>query len=174
MIWKSSVDIIGLILLYRFVFYSKWNTEIRSQFILKTLMYIYIGLVLFVTLMPIITSLPFVFDHPYVSMNMMAFDDYNYGRNNAILQIVLNIFMFMPFGFLFPQIKRTTLIKCVLASFMFSLGIELLQPLINGARASDITDLITNTMGGFLGYLMYLVFKPLTNRIIRVIDRVES
>ena len=32
-------------------------------------------------------------------------------------------------------------------------SIELLQPLISGARSSDITDVITNTVGGILGYL---------------------
>lgn len=33
-----------------------------------------------------------------------------------------------------------------------SLSIELLQPFLNGARSADITDVITNTAGGLLGY----------------------
>ncbi len=41
-----------------------------------------------------------------------------------------------------------------------SLGIELLQPLIDGFRSSDVTDLITNVIGGMLGYGFYVVFKP--------------
>ena len=32
-----------------------------------------------------------------------------------------------------------------------TLGIELLQPLINGTRSSDITDIITNMTGGDTG-----------------------
>ena len=41
-----------------------------------------------------------------------------------------------------------------------SLGIELLQPLINGFRAADITDVITNVVGGILGYGLFLIFRP--------------
>lgn len=36
-----------------------------------------------------------------------------------------------------------------------SLSIELLQPLINSARSADITDVITNTAGGLIGYIFY-------------------
>ena len=43
-----------------------------------------------------------------------------------------------------------------------SLGIELLQPLIDGSRSSDVTDLITNVIGGALGYGLYAIFKPVT------------
>jgi len=43
-----------------------------------------------------------------------------------------------------------------------SLGIELLQPLIDGSRSSDVTDLITNVVGGVLGYGLYTMFKPVT------------
>lgn len=47
-----------------------------------------------------------------------------------------------------------------------SLGIELLQPLIDGFRSADITDLITNTVGGVIGYGIYLVFRPVTSWIL--------
>ena len=43
-----------------------------------------------------------------------------------------------------------------------SLGIELLQPIINDFRSSDITDLITNVTGGIIGYIFYVVFRPVT------------
>ena len=42
-----------------------------------------------------------------------------------------------------------------------SLGIEILQPMISDVRASDITDIITNVMGGIIGYIFYVVFKPM-------------
>ena len=54
----------------------------------------------------------------------------------------------------------------VLFCFLMSLGIEILQPLIDGSRASDITDLITNVIGGVLGYILYAVFKPVTSSIL--------
>ncbi len=48
----------------------------------------------------------------------------------------------------------------VLFCFLMSLGIELLQPFFD--RSSDITDLITNVIGGALGYGLYVIFKPVT------------
>ncbi|MGI6345192.1 MAG: VanZ family protein [Bacillota bacterium] len=123
------------------------------------------SLVLYVTLMPIVVALPFIFNHPYIPMNMIPFDDYLSGRGDTVRQIILNVIMMMPFGVLLPLVKKQSLLSCLFWTFLFSLGIELTQPLVNGFRAADITDLITNTIGGLLGYLLYLVFKPLINKI---------
>ena len=62
--------------------------------------------------------------------------------------------MTILFGFLFPLIKKENikLPKVILYTFLLSLSIELLQPLINGFRSADITDLITNVLGGVIGY----------------------
>lgn len=46
----------------------------------------------------------------------------------------------------------------MLATFLFSLGIEVLQPLF--LRSGDITDLITNTFGGFIRYVICFIFRP--------------
>ncbi|NLJ94559.1 MAG: VanZ family protein, partial [Clostridiaceae bacterium] len=46
-------------------------------------------------------------------------------------------------------------------TFLFSLAIELTQPLLHMHRASDITDLITNTIGGIIGYLFYRFFSKI-------------
>ena len=79
--------------------------------------------------------------------------------------------MTIPFGFILPLIKnkKTNLIKIILYTFLLSLGIELLQPLINDFRSSDITDLITNVLGGIIGYILYIIFKPLTTKILNYI-----
>jgi glycopeptide antibiotics resistance protein len=123
------------------------------------------SLVLYVTLMPIIVSLPFIFNHPYMLMNMIPFEDYFSGRGDTVRQILLNVIMMIPFGFILPVVKKQNILSCLLWTFLFCLGIELIQPLVNGFRAADITDLITNTIGGLLGYLLYLVYKPLINKI---------
>jgi glycopeptide antibiotics resistance protein len=99
-------------------------------------------------------------------MNMIPFDDYFSGRGDAVRQIVLNVIMMVPFGFLLPLVRKQNVLFSLLWTFLFSLGIELTQPLINGFRTADITDLITNTMGGLLGYFLYLLFKPVINKII--------
>ena len=115
--------------------------------------------------LPVITSLPFILNHPYKLINMVPFVDVLTGRGDFIRQILLNIIMMVPFGFLFPIIKNPAVGFCrtVLFCFLISLGIELLQPLINGFRSADITDLITNVIGGMTGYVFYIAFKPITS-----------
>lgn len=132
--------------------------------LVNTLMYIYLSFVLYFTLMPIIAELPFILNHPYAPMNMVPFVDVLMGRGDFVRQVVLNVIMTVPFGFLFPLTQKGTAIfgRTVFFCFLMSLGIELLQPLINGFRSSDVTDLITNVVGGMLGYGFYVMFKPIT------------
>ncbi len=165
---KFLIDFAALALLYAFVFFRKWKIKGKDVLLVNTLMYIYLSLVLYFTLMPIITSVPFVFDHPYTPMNMVPFIDVLEGRGDFLRQVVLNIIMTMPFGFLFPLTRNGNgkFGRTVLFGFLISFGIELLQPLIDGFRSSDVTDIITNVTGTILGYVCYVIFKPVTFRIL--------
>ena len=168
---KELVDFVVLFILYIFIFYKRWKVKGKDILFINTIMYIYLSFVLYFTLMPIITSLPFVFNHSYVPMNLVPFIDISTGRGDFIRQVVLNIVMTIPFGFLLPLIKnkKINLMKTILYTFLLSLGIEILQPLINDFRSSDITDLVTNIFGGIIGYILYLIFKPLTTKILSYI-----
>ena len=168
--WKLIIDFIVLAILYKVVFLSKWKTQGKRRLIVNSLMYLYISLVLYVTLMPVIASLPDLFNHPYSPMNRMPFDDYIFGRGDALRQIILNIIMMMPFGFLLPLVKKQNLVSCIFWTFLLSLGIELIQPLINGSRSGDITDIITNTTGGLLGYLLHSLLRPFIRKLLSYIE----
>lgn len=159
---KYLIDITALALLYAFVFFSKWKIKGKDILLVNTLMYIYLSFVLYFTLMPIITSIPFVLNHPYKPMNFVPFIDVSLGRGDFFRQVVLNIIMTIPFGFLFPLTRNRTakFYRTVFFCFLMSLGVEILQPLFN--RSSDVTDLITNVIGGILGYVFYVFFKPIT------------
>ncbi len=160
---KELVDFLVLIIIYFWKFYKKWKEKGKDLLFVNTMMYIYLSFVLYFTLMPIMSSLPFIFNHPYDSMNLVPFIDVLNGRGDFIRQVVLNVIMTIPFGFLLPLVKKNVkLLKII----FYTLSIELLQPLINGVRSSDITDLITNVVGGIIGYVIYLIFKPLTIRIL--------
>jgi len=165
---KYLIDFTALALLYAFVFFRRWKTKGIDILLVNTLMYIYLSFVLYFTLMPIITSIPFVLNHPYVPMNLVPFIDVSTGRGDFLRQIVLNIIMTIPFGFLFPltQGRTAKFSTTVLFCFLMSLGIEILQPLIDGFRSSDITDLMTNVTGGMLGYVFYVIFKPVTSWVL--------
>lgn len=168
---KELVDLGVLIIIYVLKFYKKWKSKGKDILFINTLMYVYLIFVLYFTLMPVLTSLPFMFNHPYTPMNLTPFIDVLNGRGDFVRQVVLNVIMTVPFGFLLPLIKKENakLPKVIFYTFLLSLSIELLQPLINGFRSADITDIITNVTGGIIGYIIYLIFKPLTTKILNCI-----
>lgn len=67
---------------------------------------------------------------------------------------VLNVLLFLPLGFFFPVFWKRFLPfpRAVLYGFFISLLIESLQ--IFTYRATDINDLMTNTFGTFLGWIV--------------------
>lgn len=165
---KYLIDFTALVLLYAIVFFRKWKLKGKDVLLVNTLMYVYLSFVLYFTLMPVITSLPFILNHPYKRMNMVPFVDVLTGRGDFIRQILLNIIMMIPFGFLFPITQNPAVGFCrtVFFCFFICLSIELLQPLINGFRSADITDLITNVTGGMIGYVLYIAFSPITSWVL--------
>lgn len=100
-------------------------------------------------------------------MNMNLFDDLLNQRGDYVRQIILNVVMLIPFKIMFPMIdKKNNFVKTVKWSFIISLVIEVLQPLIS-VRSSDITDSITNVFGAVIRYLIYLTFQPVINNIFK-------
>lgn len=160
---KYFIDFAVLVFLYAFVFFRKWRTRGRDSLLVNTLMYAYLSLVLYFTMMPVAASIPFMLDHPYKPMNLVPFIDVSLRRGDFFRQVFLNVIMTLPFGFLFPltRDRRARFGATVFSCFLMSLGIELLQPFFD--RSSDVTDLITNVTGGALGYGLYALFKPVTS-----------
>lgn len=74
--------------------------------------------------------------------------------------IILNILLFIPFGYLLPSLfPRLRWWQVVLLGLAFSLCIELLQ-LITKLGYADVDDLINNTLGAAIGWLCYkLILK---------------
>lgn len=168
---KIFIDFAVLVLLYIFIFFKRWRPQGRDRLFVNTLMYAYISLVLYFTMMPVVTSIPFILNHPYNPMNLVPFIDVSMGRGDFSRQVMLNVIMTLPFGFLCPltQTRRAKFGRTVFFCFLMSLGIELLQPFFD--RSSDITDLITNVIGGALGYGLYAILKPVT---FRVLERLKT
>ena len=163
---KYFVDVAVLMFLYAFVFFRRWRSQGRDRLLVNTLMYAYLSLVLYFTMMPVVVSIPSMLDHPYTPMNLVPFIDVSLGRGDFFRQVLLNVIMTMPFGLLFPltRDRRARFGATVFSCFLLSLGIELLQPFFD--RSSDVTDLITNVTGGALGYGLYALFKPVTSWVL--------
>lgn len=76
---------------------------------------------------------------------------------------LLNILMMIPFGFGLPFITNFRMKKIVFIGALFSIAIELVQ-LITGLmakttfRIADINDVIFNTVGVAIGYILFIGF----------------
>ncbi len=77
-----------------------------------------------------------------------------------IYQVYLNIMLFIPMGYLLPYVfnwfQARPWIRPVAGSFIISFVTENLQ-LIARRGFYDIDDLISNTVGGFIGQMLFIV-----------------
>ena len=84
---------------------------------------------------------------------------------------ILNIILFIPLGIMLPFLwkKYNTLSETLIFGFSMSLAIELLQILTY--RATDINDLIANTVGAVLGYFLFRMISYLVPSVRNVAKR---
>lgn len=72
-------------------------------------------------------------------------------------EMIFNCLFFIPFGFLLNvNFKKVGFLPKIISILVFSLTAELIQ-FIFAIGATDITDVITNTFGGFLGLKLYIL-----------------
>jgi len=83
------------------------------------------------------------------------------GLRNFIFNVAGNIGVFVPVGFLLAYLCNNNIKKTVLHGCIISIFIELVQ--IPLARTTDIDDVILNTTGTAIGFLIY----KLINRIFK-------
>lgn len=71
-------------------------------------------------------------------------------------QIVLNVLLFVPFGALLPCVSERfrNPVLTVLAGAAFSAFIEAMQ-YITGRGLTEVDDVLTNTMGAVIGYIIF-------------------
>ena len=78
-----------------------------------------------------------------------------------VYQVLLNVAMFIPLGYLLPYIfdwyRRAIRRRTVITGFLASLLIENVQ-LVTKHGFYDIDDLITNTIGAWIGQGLYVLF----------------
>ena len=89
---------------------------------------------------------------------------WNFGGRTFIKQVLGNIALFMPLGFLLPFLfkKASSFKNMLLISIFTSISIELIQfgfDLIVkwDAKSCDIDDVILNVLGGIVGFLIYKI-----------------
>ena len=82
-----------------------------------------------------------------------------------LVNIEGNVLAFLPFGFFLPFLWKRfrRFYRTVLATACFSLIVEVLQ-LITRVGSCDVDDVLLNTLGGVIGYLLFMLVRWLTER----------
>lgn len=80
------------------------------------------------------------------------------GNSVFMTQLIGNVIMFVPFGILVPICFQRIrgILKIILVSFLASLFIETTQ-LYTHTGLFELVDLLNNTLGGVIGYLIYKI-----------------
>ena len=89
-------------------------------------------------------------------VNLFDYDN----KRDLLLNVIGNVAMFIPSGIVLPIIYKRldSFIKVILAGGGISLCIEIIQ-LPFSVRATDIDDLILNTLGVIVGYGIYALIQ---------------
>lgn len=84
------------------------------------------------------------------------------GFESFLVNIPGNILAFVPFGFMLPMLnkKYKGFLAVTFFSLLFSVTAEVVQ-LIFKVGTFDVDDMLLNTVGGMLGYLLYLTYSLL-------------
>ena len=132
------------------------NQHMMTKVLSGALFVVYLVLLIWLVLFKLKLNLPLLFQDQQRSLNLLPFEApaivngrINYG------EMILNCVIFIPFGLLLnANFKKVSFLPKLAIIFAFSLLMELLQ-YIFAIGATDITDLITNTLGGFIGLHLY-------------------
>jgi len=112
-----------------------------------------------------------VIDRPSTYLHLLG--------ERAFLQVAFNVLLTVPFGLFLRYYFRTHWVRCLLFSFGLSLLFETTQ--VTGIfgiydypyRLFDVDDLMTNTLGGMLGYVAGEWLARRLPRIDRLDDNVD-
>jgi len=180
-IWNSYVNISAMLLLgliwagtLAFLRLKKKRSLVYLLFF--TIFYVYIVKVLDYTLFQFQSLILLKHFAPNIILNGVAT-----GKSLNLIPLIsltlkdvrtslLNILLMMPFGFGLPFITNFRMKKIVVIGMLFSIAIELTQ-LITGLmanitfRIADINDVIFNTVGVAIGYMLCVGFLRIFHHI---------
>lgn len=113
---------------------------------------------------------------------IVTFQDNNYGTNNFVpfreifrydvnsrlflKNVIGNVLLFVPFGiFVTYYVKNDKVYQTLFLSILVSCSIEFAQSVIG--RTADIDDVILNSIGGILGYIIFKFGGKLVDKLPR-------
>ena len=171
-----TILLFGLIWIGIVTFLRLKNKKSHVYLIFFTIFYVYLFKVLDYTLFQFQSLLLLKYFAPDLILNGQAA-----GKNMNLIPLtaltpedlktsLLNILLLIPFGFGLPFITNLRMNKIVVIGTLFSIVIELLQ-LVTGFmakitfRIADINDVIFNTVGVIIGYMLFAGFARIYRRV---------
>ena len=133
-----------------------------------------IAWVLWVVLIVVATTLPWSNFHSYVDpakLHRVVWVPFQGVRlsTRRILDIADNIFLFIPFSYLYLRSLASNhlrgLVTILLTSVLLSVAIEGAQ-LFNASRFTSMTDVVTNIIGAVLGVGFFLLWRRKRSHIL--------
>ncbi|MFY1046908.1 VanZ family protein [Chryseobacterium sp. GP-SGM7] len=110
------------------------------------------------------SDISYVQTEPFITIQKF-FKDSSIGKEDFFINIVGNIFVFSPFGWLGLCVKRFN--KIIPTSLYFLLIITSVETLqyITGRGVADIDDIFLNTLGMLIGFFLfkYATWKNIAN-----------
>lgn len=125
----------------------------------------YLGLIfsIFIILFATIFFIKIKFNPDIYHLNLQPFKWISEGKiigfARVTQEIIPNILLFIPLGFLLPSVfERMRKIYTLLPTALcFSVSIEVFQYFIG--RVSDVDDVIANTLGAVIGFVIFKIFE---------------
>lgn len=136
-----------LVPLFLFLQEKYWHSKRRTV--------LYLVFSLYLCGVYIAAGLPHIWNFTYQPRINLTFFAYMF----TDFSTTLNVFFFVPLGFLLPLIwnRYCAIFRTVPFGFFLSLTIEVLQ--IFTHRATDVNDLMTNTLGAVIGYAIAMLLQ---------------
>jgi glycopeptide antibiotics resistance protein len=122
----------------------------------RGLLAFYLVILVWLVLFKFSLNISALFDFQHRSLNLIPFAAPSIvnGKIN-FREMLYNCIVFIPFGLLLNvNFKKVGFLPKLAFSLVFSLSAEIIQ-YIFAIGATDITDIITNSVGGFLGLKLY-------------------
>lgn len=172
-IWILNSSVIIGVIIYLIILSLLYLTKKSKVFKVKEIISELILTIYIVALLKITGILGMRFYFSYVmngmyNLNLVPF------KGVSLIMLFLNFLLFIPYGFLLPCVFKKlnySWKKIIAIGLMTSLAIEVLQ--LFGGRYAEIDDLLINSLGTYVGFLIYSYLTKVTSsnhQFIKIVD----
>lgn len=147
----------------------RFRRDYMGKTLSRGLLALYLMMLIWLVLFKLQYNILSVFNYHHRSLNLIPFAAPSI-VNGSFGEMIDNVIIFIPFGVLLNvNFKKVGFLPKFALILVFSLTCELIQ-FIFAIGATDITDIITNTVGGFLGLELYSLSNKYINN--KKLDRI--